>query len=323
MLKCIAMNRNFNIEIFDNINILKELAKTWNVFLHFRICCVSLKNSEYLLSILSSIVNKNYSYKNVEALSNNMINEYNSKHTDFYLINKYINKDYNNKVLSEIVSSIEGKEVYITEDYNKDIEYLDNLDLDPILKLLVFQRISYDYLKNYKNCINIFKIIFNLYSKRINLLDNPILYPDAFFQINMVDHFNHESVIIYLKFLRDICLYGMETINFVYDNLNILKSKLDKDKKFKSILKTKSFFIIFMTPYIKIVDLMELFKWKRDKAARLLLRLKNEGLFFELKIKKEKLYINKYLIDLFAKGKHNKPDDFLSKKTATKKIKES
>ena len=111
MLKYIAMNKNFNIEIFDNINILKELAKTWNVFLHFRICCVSLKNSEYLLSILSSIVNKNYSYKNVEALSNNMINEYNSKHADFYLINKYINKDYNNKVLSEIVSSIEGKEV--------------------------------------------------------------------------------------------------------------------------------------------------------------------------------------------------------------------
>ena len=308
------MDRNFNIEIFDDIDILKELVKTWNIFLNFRISCVRLKNSEYLLSILSSMVNNNYSYNDFNLVSSNIISEYNSRHTEFSLMNKYIDEDYNNEVLSTIISTLESEEVHIGSNYNDDIEYIDNLDLDPILKLMVFQRMSYRYLKEYKSCVNIFRIIFNLYSHRIKLLDKPIIYPDVFFQINMVEHVSKQSTIAYLKFLSDICLYGMETINFVSDNLNILKKQLEKNKNFRYLIKSNSFFIILINPCLKIVDLMALFNWKRDKAARLLSKLRDDGLFLEIKIKKEKLYINKYIIDLFSEGRHRKPEDFVLNK---------
>ena len=91
-----------------------------------------------------------------------------------------------------------------------------------------------------------------------------------------------------------------------------LRNELAKKKNFKKLANSNVFSIIFITPYIRIVDLMEMFEWKRDKAARFLSKLKEEGLFIETKIKKEKLFINKYIIDLFESGNSKKPEEFLS-----------
>lgn len=309
------MNNKIDIEIFDDINVLKELAKTWHAYYNFRMSCLSLKNSEYLLSILSLILNpaNNYEYKDIAMISYGILEEYHSKHKEFRILKEVLNGEYNSSVFSKIASLVEDKEIVIDEKYDGDIKYIDSLDLDPILKLLVYQKISYEYVKEYQGCFIICRVVFNIYSYKLKLLDTPILYPYQFFEINMADCSNKESIIRYLKFLRGICLYAVDTIGFVQKNLAELKNKLINNKTFKKLTDSGIFYIIFITPYIRIVDLMDMFDWKRDKSARLLSKLREEGLFMETKVKKEKIFINKYIINLFESGESTKPDEFLSK----------
>ncbi|WP_300367739.1 hypothetical protein [Brachyspira sp.] len=306
------MSNQFNINIFDDIDILKELAKTWHTYYDFRMSCISLKNSEYLLSLLSLILNPNnhYEYKDIGM---NILEEFHSKHKEFEILNSYLKAEYNCEVFSKIVSSFEGKDILIDKSYDEDINYIDNLDLDPILKLLVYQKISYEYVKDYNNSYIICRVVFNIYSYKLKLLETPILYPYQFFEISMSDCSNKASIIRYLKFLRSICSYAIGTISFVYKNLAVLKSELILNKNFKKLTDSDVFYIIFITPYIRIIDLMDMFNWKRDKAARLLSKLKGEGLFIESKVKKEKIFVNKYIISLFESGENEKPDEFFNK----------
>ena len=309
------MDSKFNIEIFDDVGVLKELAKTWHAYYNFRMSCISLKNSEYLLSILSLILNpdNHYEFKDIAIISYSILEEYQSKHKEFKILNEFLYKDYNSEIFSKIVSMLEDRDIFIDKSYDDNIAYIDSLDLDPLLKLLIYQRVSYEYVKELKSSFIICRVIFNLYSCKLKLLDNPILYPYQFFVNCMNNDSNIESIKTYLKFLRGICLYAVDTIEFVNKNLLELKNRLSKNKNFKKAANPNIFSIIFTTPYIRIVDLMYMFEWKRDKAARFLSRLKDEGLFVETKIKKEKLFINKYIIDLFESGKNDKPDEFLSK----------
>ncbi|WP_028329081.1 hypothetical protein [Brachyspira alvinipulli] len=309
------MFNRFDIKLFDNINVLKELAKTWHAYYNFRMSCLSLKNSEYLLSILSLILNpaNHYEYKDIGMISYNILEEYHSKHKEFAILKEFLDSEYNSVIFSKIVSLLEGRDVAIDKSYDEDINYIDNLDLDPILKLLVYQKISYEYVKDYQNSFIICRVIFNIYSYKLKLLDTPILYPYQFFKSTMYDSSNEESIIRYLKFLRGICLYAVDTISFVHKNLSILKNRLLLNKNFKKLTDSNVFSIIFITPYIRIVDLMNMFDWKRDKAARLLSKLREEGLFIETKAKKEKIFFNKYIISLFESGENIKPDEFLSK----------
>lgn len=309
------MSNKFNINIFDDIDILKELAKTWHTYYDFRMSCISLKNSEYLLSLLSLILNPNnhYEYKDIGMISYNILEEFHSKHKEFEILNNFLKAEYNSEIFSKIVSSLEGKDIVIDNSYDEDINYVDNLDLDPILKLLVYQKISYEYVKDYHNSYIICRVVFNIYSYKLKLLETPILYPYQFFEISMSDCSNKDSIIRYLKFLRGICSYAVGTIGFVHQNLAVLKSKLMLNKNFKKLTDSDVFYIIFITPYIRIVDLMDMFNWKRDKAARLLSKLREEGLFYETKVKKEKIFVNKYIIGLFESGENEKPEEFLSK----------
>ena len=308
------MADRFDIEMFDDINVLKELAKTWHAYYNFRMSCLSLKNSEYLLSILSLILNpaNHYEYKDIAMISYGILEEYHSKHKEFKILKEFLYKDYNSEVFSKIVSMLEDREICIDKSYDDDIAYVNSLDLDPILKLLIYQRVSYEYVKELQSCFIVCRVVFNLYLCSLKLLDNPILYPYQFFVSCMNGDYNIEYIIIYLKFLRGICLYAVDTINFVHKNLTELRNELAKKKNFKKLANSNVFSIIFITPYIRIVDLMEMFEWKRDKAARFLSKLKEEGLFIETKIKKEKLFINKYIIDLFESGNSKKPEEFLS-----------
>lgn len=309
------MNERIDIKIFDDIDILKELAKTWHAYYNFRMSCISLKNSEYLLSILSLILNpaNHYEYKDIAMISYGILEEYHSKHKEFSILKDFLDSEYNSSVFSNIISRLEDKDIVIGNDYDETIKYIDSLDLDPILKLLVYQKISYEYVKEYKSCFIICRVVFNIYSYKLKLLDTPILYPYQFFEINMNSCSNKESIIRYLKFLRGICLYAVDTIGFVQKNLAVLKEKLLLNKTFKKLTDSSVFYIIFITPYIRIVDLMNMFNWKRDKAARLLSRLREDGLFVETKVKKEKIFINKYIINLFESGESTKPEEFLSK----------
>ncbi|MEI0604846.1 hypothetical protein R4K55_11575 [Brachyspira alvinipulli] len=309
------MFNRFDIKLFDNINVLKELAKTWHAYYNFRMSCLSLKNSEYLLSILSLILNpaNHYEYKDIGMISYNILEEYHSKHKEFAILKEFLDSEYNSVIFSKIVSLLEGSDITIDKSYDEDINYIDNLDLDPILKLLVYQKISYEYVKDCQNSFIICRVIFNIYSYKLKLLDTPILYPYQFFKSTMDNSSDEESIIRYLKFLRGICLYAVDTISFVHKNLSILKNRLLLNKNFKKLTDSNVFSIIFITPYIRIVDLMNMFDWKRDKAARLLSKLREEGLFIETKIKKEKIFVNKYIISLFESGENIKPDEFLSK----------
>lgn len=315
MLKCITMCNKIDVKMFDDIDVLKELAKTWHAYYNFRMSCLSLKNSEYLLSILSLILNpaNNYEYKDIAMISYGILEEYHSKHKEFRILKEVLNGDYDSSVFSKIISLVEDKEIIIDKKYDEDIEYIDSLDLDPILKLLVYQKISYEYIKEYQGCFIICRVVFNIYSYKLKLLDTPILYPYQFFEASMNGSSDKESIIRYLKFLRGICLYAVDTISFVHENLIVLRNQLLLNKTFKKLTDSSIFYIIFITPYIRIVDLMDMFDWKRDKAARLLSKLREEGLFMETKVKKEKIFINKYIINLFESGASTKPEEFLSK----------
>ena len=308
------MCNRFDINIFDDIDVLKELSKTWHAYYNFRMSCISLKNSEYLLSILSLILNpaNHYEYKDIGMISYGILEEYHSKHKEFSILKEFLNKEYNSEILSKIVSLLEGNDIVIDKNYDEDITYIDKLDLDPILKLLVYQKISYEYVKEYQSSFIICRVIFNLYSYKLKLLDTPILYPYQFFEASMNGSSDKESIIRYLKFLRGICLYAVDTISFVHKNLLVLKNKLLLNKNFKKLTDSNVFSIIFITPYVRIADLMYMFGWKRDKAARLLSRLREEGLFSETKVKKEKIFINKYIIGLFESGENEKPEEFLN-----------
>ena len=65
------MCNKIDVKMFDDIDVLKELAKTWHAYYNFRMSCLSLKNSEYLLSILSLILNpaNNYEYKDIATIT--------------------------------------------------------------------------------------------------------------------------------------------------------------------------------------------------------------------------------------------------------------
>lgn len=307
------MGNKFDINVFDDIDVLKELSKTWHAYYNFRMSCISLKNSEYLLSILSLILNpaNHYEYKDIGMISYGILEEYHSKHKEFSILKEFLNSEYNSSVLSKIVSLLEGKDIIIDKTYDEDINYIDSLDLDPILKLLVYQRISYEYVKDYQSSFIICRVIFNIYSYKLKLLDTPILYPYQFFEASMNSTSDKESIMRYLKFLRGICLYAVDTISFVHNNLSLLKNRLLLNKNFKKLTDSNVFSIIFITPYVRIVDLMNMFDWKRDKAARLLSKLREEGLFAETKVKKEKIFVNKYIIGLFESGENEKPEQFL------------
>ncbi|OEJ13136.1 hypothetical protein BFL38_00730 [Brachyspira hampsonii] len=310
------MRNKFSIEVFDNIGVLKELSKTWHAYYDFRMSCISLKNSEYLLSILSLILNpaNHYEYKDMGMISYNILEEYHSKHKEFMILKEFSEKEYNSSVLSNIASRFEDKVIIIDKSYDEDLKYIDSLDLDPLLKLLVYQKVSYEYVREYSSSFIICRIVFNIYSYKLKLLDTPILYPYQFFEATISDNSsNEESIIRYLKFLRGICLYAVDTISFVQNDLMRLKSRLLLNKNFKKLADSNVFYIIFITPYVRIVDLMDMFNWKRDKAARLLSKLRDEDLFAEVRIKKEKIFVNKYIIGLFESGEALKPDEFLMK----------
>ncbi|MEI0486610.1 hypothetical protein R4K89_10655 [Brachyspira intermedia] len=309
------MCNRFDINIFDDIDVLKELAKTWHAYYNFRMSCISLKNSEYLLSILSLILNpaNHYEYKDIGMISYNILEEYHSKHKEFGILREFLDSEYNSRILSKIVSLLEGDNIVIDKNYDEDIGYIESLDLDPILKLLVYQKISYEYVKEYQSSFIICRVIFNIYSYKLKLLDTPILYPYQFFESSISGSYDKESIMMYLKFLRGICLYAVDTINFVNKNLLELKNRLLLNKNFKKLTDSNIFSIIFITPYVRIVDLMNMFGWKRDKAARLLSRLREEGLFSETKVKKEKIFVNNYIIGLFESGENEKPEEFLDK----------
>ena len=195
---------------------------------------LSLKNSEYLLSLLSLILNPNnhYEYKDIGMISYNILEEFHSKHKEFEILNNFLKAEYNSEIFSKIVSSLEGKDIVIDNSYDEDINYVDNLDLDPILKLLVYQKISYEYVKDYQNSYIICRVVFNIYSYKLKLLETPILYPYQFFEISMSDCSNKDSIIRYLEPLRGICPYAIGTIGFVHQNLAVLKSKLMLNKNF-------------------------------------------------------------------------------------------
>ena len=96
------MCNRFDINIFDDIDVLKELAKTWHAYYNFRMSCISLKNSEYLLSILSLILNpaNHYEYKDIGMISYGILEEYHSKHKEFSILKEFLDIEYNSEILS-------------------------------------------------------------------------------------------------------------------------------------------------------------------------------------------------------------------------------
>lgn len=283
------------IKIFDDIEVLKQLAKTWRYFSNFRLSCMKLEKTEELLSILSTISSAK-EFKAVELFGN-----INTSLPEFKVIEELWGEEYSAHVLEKILILFgfdNAKNLKLKESYNSFIINIKNTDIDPILKFVAIYSYTFKYLYDNRNLM---RIVSMFIFKNLSLVSRPILYPLDFIYSTEIQYLNKESAIIILKTFEHICQFGEYTINLVDDNMKNLQSNMAKIKELRKFSTSKYFYYLFSKLYITIADFMKDLNIKRDKAARLLAKLVKLGYFRENKLGKEKVFINMYMVE-FLKG---------------------
>jgi Fic family protein len=184
---------------------------------------------------------------------------------------------------------------------------INQTDLSPLINLAIlhyqFESIHpfYDGNGRTGRILNILYLIIN------DLLDIPILYLSSYINENKSEYYKFLNQVNKTDQWEDYILYMLkaveETANYTIDKIGRIKNQLEKTiEKLKveapKIYRKELVEMIFEQPYSKIEFVVDKLKVERKAASRYLKNLEEIGVLKLEKIGREKLYLNKELIEI-------------------------
>lgn len=156
------------------------------------------------------------------------------------------------------------------------------------------------------------RILLLLYLKLSGLLEIPAIYLSEYIIKNKNDYYlklrevtennNWESYILYmLDMVEQTALNGMERLQLITKAMD--KMTLDIKKKLPKIYSKDLVEILFKLPYTKRKNLVDEKLGNAKTVGNYLMALVRAGILQQQKIGKEKLYLNKKLLEILEKSK--------------------
>ena len=180
-------------------------------------------------------------------------------------------------------------------------------DLSPLINLAVlhyqFESIHpfYDGNGRAGRILNILYLIIN------DFLDIPILYLSSYINENKAEYYKYLNQVNRTDNWEDYILYMLkaieETANDTIIKINRIKEQLEKTieivkRKAPKTYRKELVELLFEQPYSKIEFVVDKLKVERKAASRYLKILESIGVLSSEKIGREKLYLNKELIEI-------------------------
>jgi len=180
-------------------------------------------------------------------------------------------------------------------------------DLSPLINLAVlhyqFESIHpfYDGNGRTGRILNILYLIIN------DLLDIPILYLSSYINEHKAQYYKYLNQVNRTDQWEEFILYMLkaveETANNTIKKINEISEQLEKTvdvirKKAPKIYRKELVELLFEQPYSKIEFVVEKLNIERKAASRYLKKLGEIGILKSEKIGREKLYLNKELIEI-------------------------
>ncbi len=180
-------------------------------------------------------------------------------------------------------------------------------ELSPLINLAIlhyqFESIHpfYDGNGRTGRILNILYLIIN------NFLDIPILYLSSYINDNKILYYKYLNQVNKTDEWEDYILYMLkaieETANHTIKKINQIKGQLEKTidivrDKAPKIYRKELVELLFEHPYSKIEFVVDRLNVERKAASRYLKQLENIGVLKSEKIGREKLYLNKDLIEI-------------------------
>lgn len=219
-----------------------------------------------------------------------------------------------------IANSITKEKIY-TPPYDKEIinrllqnwqEYIHaNEGTDPLIKLAV-QHYQFEAIHPFTDGNGLTGRIVNLlYLVDQGLLDSPILYLSRYFLRNKAQYYEsllkvtskgawHEWVLYILEGIRDTAQWTCQKI-IAIDAL-IKETCSYVQEKTPQLYKKDFIELLFIQPYVRIHNLLEHRIAGRQTAAKYLQTLCELGLLEEMKIGRDKLFLNKRFLTLLLEN---------------------
>ncbi|HHH55213.1 MAG TPA: Fic family protein [Bacteroidetes bacterium] len=184
---------------------------------------------------------------------------------------------------------------------------INQTDLSPLINLAIlhyqFESIHpfYDGNGRTGRILNILYLIIN------DLLDIPILYLSSYINENKSEYYKFLTQVNRTDQWEDYILYMLkaveETSNYTIEKIGRIKSQLEKTiEKIKveapKIYRKELVELLFEQPYSKIEFVVDKLKVERKAASRYLKNLEKIGVLKSEKIGREKLYLNKELVEI-------------------------
>lgn len=297
------------------VPVLKALNKTWQSFSNLRIACYHFPSSDLLLNILVTDINpkdEELSLDDIKKLSNPDIE------SDILVIKTIWDKPFTIDLLEYCVNKIANISINIDEKTKENLisEFMSitKSDHDPIVKNSLLHILFYPILKNISKKYNILRVLDIYFMHYLGFLDHQILYHRSYFETlsdimnnigtGLIDLFSEKVFVYLINQFDSICILGNHVLTIYHHQIMLANTKVKEDAYLEKTFKLeKTFSSLFSNTVITIKDLMSIFNWKRDKAARILSRLTNLELFIEKKVGKDKVFINNVIIKTFAEVK--------------------
>jgi Fic family protein len=180
-------------------------------------------------------------------------------------------------------------------------------DIDPLIKLAV-QHYQFEAIHPFSDGNGRTGRIINLlYLIEQGLLDTPILYLSGYIIQHKTEYYEkllkitshgawQDWILYFLKAITETAKWTTEKIlaiqKLIEDACNFIKSQAP------TIYSKELVELLFIQPYVRISNLMEMNLAKRDTASKYLKTLCEIGFVYEIKRGRDKLFINHQFLDL-------------------------
>ncbi|MGL4987572.1 MAG: hypothetical protein ACRC5H_10635 [Treponemataceae bacterium] len=303
-------NLSERIESLCSMDVLRQLNKSWQLLLQLQGTCYRFPNADLFLNIL---VTEKF-HENYELLKSLDVS---SSFKEIHLIKSLWEKPLNSKTIEEGVRAISQEKIKLSDQVKTTLQhaivFINQTNHDPIIKQLIFHLVFSKTLPPFDEKNNFLRIVDIFVMHSLGFLDHPLLYPENFMYLfaqashDYKNQITEENILFFLYNFQQICSVGSAVLLIYNSKCNSAVKLINNDPYLEKLFLSKNLFAeIFQWPVINITTVMNNLTWKRDKTARFLAKLVDLNLLHEIKLGKDKIFVNILMTETFDDIKKNK-----------------
>ncbi|MGL4393641.1 MAG: hypothetical protein ACRCS8_00215 [Brevinema sp.] len=294
------------LESLHTVPTLSQISKTWEAFIRFQAAFLQFPDSQLVLNFSSLNLEFLLDFS-VEKLGLIKSEQANSK--DLLALNTIWEMPFDSlslKICLNIWDPQFQLSSEVLDEYDLFIKEIRSSDINPMIQLTAVLYKIWQMCQEHTRIERVLRVLQLHFSKEIGLVKLPFFYPDTYLVIPYVfklspNNLTEETVIKYLSQFERVCLLGAMVLELSSSKTANMMKTLDE----KIENETALWRMLCSHIFVEISEVMEISGWKRDKSARFLNQLSNEGLFLAQKIGTQKYFINLKLAEIFKDLKQN------------------